>query len=186
MDDGKIVQLYWDRDEQAITESSAKYGPYCHAIAYHILANDRDSEECVNDTWLHAWNAMPPHKPSVLSVFLGKITRNLSFDRYRSLHRDKRGGGSFDAVLEELAECVSGREDPESSWQAKELAGEIQAFLNTLPAEKKYLFILRYWYAEDLKGLAERFQMNTNQISVTLHRIRKNLRAYLLERGYDL
>lgn len=100
MDDNKIVQLYWERNEQAIVESSNKYGTYCNSISQNILFNWADAEECVNDTWLHAWNSMPPHKPYILSTFLGKITRNLSFDCYKRNHRDKRGGNNIDLVLD--------------------------------------------------------------------------------------
>ena len=119
MDDRLIVQLYWDRNESAISESSKKYGAYCASIARNILQNASDAEECVNDTWLHAWNSMPPQKPSVLSAFLGRITRNLSFDLFRRLHREKRGGGNIDIVLDELAECVSGNDDTDRLWEEK-------------------------------------------------------------------
>ena len=125
MEDERIVLLYWDRDEAAISESSMKYGAYCTSIAQNILKNPADAEECVNDTWLHAWNAMPPHRPSLLSTFLGKITRNLSFDLYRKMHRGKRGGSQVDAVLDELEECVSGKDNIERQWEMKELVAEI-------------------------------------------------------------
>ena len=111
MDDERIVQLYWDRNESAIAESSKKYGAYCTSIAHNILSNLADAEECVNDTWFHAWNAMPPHKPSILSTFLGKITRNLSFDRYKKLHREKRGGNNIDAALNSLAYLTDNFQD---------------------------------------------------------------------------
>ena len=116
-EDTHIVQMYWDRNETAISESAMKYGTYCTSIAQNILQNPADAEECVNDTWLHAWNAMPPHRPSLLSTFLGKITRNLSFDLYRKMHRKKRGGSQMDAVLDELEECVSGKDDIERQWR---------------------------------------------------------------------
>lgn len=186
MDDDKIVQLYWDRKEQAIAESSKKYGAYCSTIAHNILFNRADAEECVNDTWLHAWLAMPPHKPSVLSTFLGKITRNLSFDLYKKNHRKKRGGTNIDLVLDELAECVSGSDDPEKHWQEKELKEEINQFLSSLPEEKRYMFILRYWYADSISDIAGRFQISENHVSVTLNRIRKKLRLHLVERGCNI
>ena len=148
--------------------------------------NWADAEECVNDTWLHAWNAIPPHKPSVLSVFFGKITRNLAFDLYKSLHREKRGGHTIDLVLDELAECVSGNDDPERNWQKEALKEEIDHFLSDLPKEKRYMFVLRYWYADSIPAIAERFQTSENNVSVTLNRIRKKLRTYLTERGYGL
>lgn len=186
MDDEWIVRLYWDRNETAISESSKKYGAYCAAIADRILQNRSDAEECVNDTWLHAWNAMPPHMPSVLSVFLGKITRNLAFDRFRKLRREKRGGGSFDVVLDELKECVSGSDDTERRWAEKELTDEINRFLSHLPREKRYMFLLRYWYADSVSDIAERFQTSPNNVSVTLNRIRQKLKRYLIERGFDV
>lgn len=186
MEDERIVQLYWDRDEAAIDESSKKYGAYCASIARNILADLSDAEECVNDTWLRAWNAMPPHRPSILSVFLGKITRNLSFDRYRAAHREKRGGAHVDAALEELGECVSGRDDPERRREERELIEELDRFLRALPEEQRYMFILRYWYADSIGEIAQRLGMSENRVSVTLHRVRLRLRARLMERGFDV
>lgn len=185
MEDERIVQLYWDRDETAISESSAKYGAYCAAIAHNILHSAPDEEECVSDTWLHAWNAMPPHRPSVLSTFLGKITRRLSFDRYKKLHRKKRGSGQMDAVLDELAECVSGRDDTERQWDEKELAEEIGRFLQDLPEDKRALFILRYWHVLSVSDIAKRMKMSENNVSVALNRLRGKLKAHLTERGFD-
>lgn len=186
MDDSLIVQLYWDRNEAAISESSKKYGAYCAAIARNILQNRSDAEECVNDTWLHAWNAMPPHMPSVLSTFLGKITRNLSFDRFKRLHREKRGGCSVELVLDELAECVSGKDDTERRWEENELINEIDRFLSRIPEDKRYMFILRYWYADSVSDIAERFQTSANNVSAALSRLRQKLKLHLIERGFDV
>lgn len=186
MNDEEIVKLYWDRNEQALQESSDKYGAYCTSIARNILNNVFDAQECVNDTWLRAWNSMPPHRPSVLSVFLGRITRNLSFDLYRRQHRDKRGGSQIELVLDELEGCVSGNDDPQMNLHAKELKEEINRFLNELPKEKRYMFILRYWYADSISDIAERFSVSENSVSVQLSRIRAKLRIYLRERGYDI
>ena len=186
MDDAKIVQLYWERNEQAIIESSNKYGTYCNSIAHNILFNWADAEECVNDTWLHAWNSMPPHKPYILSTFLGKITRNLSFDCYKRNHRDKRGGNNIDLVLEELEEIVSGNDNPEKQLQEKELKEEINQFLFSLSKDKRYMFILRYWYADSISEIAERFGLSENNVSVILNRVRKKLKSYLNEKGYDI
>ena len=143
MDDESIVALYWARNEAAIAESAKKYGAYCTSIARNILQSRSDAEECVNDTWLRAWNAMPPDKPSVLAAFLGRITRNLSFDVYKRQRREKRGGTGVDAVLDELAECVSGLEDTERQWTQRELREEIDRFLLALSEEKRCIFILR-------------------------------------------
>lgn len=186
MEDKRIVQLYWDRDQSAIAESSAKYGAYCTSIAFNILLSRDDAEECVNDTWLRAWNAMPPHRPSVLSTFLGKITRNLSFDRYRKLRREKRGGGSIEEALDELGECVSGTDSTETQWEMKELMTEIDEFLLTLPEDKRYMFILRYWYADSISEIARRLHISENNVSVSLNRIRRKLKTCLIERGFDI
>ncbi len=186
MEDENIVRLYWERNEQAIAESSAKYGAYCGAIAGNILESHADAEECVSDTWLRAWQAMPPHRPALLSVFLGKITRNLAFDRYKQLRREKRGGGQMDAVLDELAECVSGADDPAKTCEARELAAEIDRFLLALPKDKRDLFLLRYWYADSIRRIAEKTGLSENSVSVSLSRVRASLKAHLHERGYDL
>ena len=186
MEDEKIVGLYWDRNEQAIRESADKYGKYCKHIAHNILFDQADEEECVNDTWMHAWNAMPPNRPSVLSVFLGKITRNLSFDRYRKKNSMKRGGHSIDLVLDELEELVNGADDPEEKFQKKELTTEINGFLRSLSEEKRNMFILRYWYADSVADIAERFAKSEGNVSVILNRLRKKLKAHLTERGYGI
>lgn len=186
MDDGMIVRLYWDRNEKAISESSKKYGAYCMSIAHNILQDKSDAEECVNDTWYHAWNAMPPHRPSILSTFLGKITRNLSFDLYRRHHRDKRGGNNIDAALDELAECVSGIDDTERRWEEKALKEEINRFILTLSEEKRNMFILRYWYVDSISDIAKKLSISENNVSVSLSRIRSRLKAQLIDRGFDV
>ena len=122
MEDSKIVELYWQKNADAIKETDSKYGAYCFAIADNILRNKEDSEECVNDTWLNAWNAMPPQKPTKLQMFLAKITRNLSFNRFNARSAEKRGGGEIVLVLDELAECLAGESDVESEYEARELA----------------------------------------------------------------
>ena len=113
MEDSKIVQLYWDRSPDAISQTAKKYGKYCTSIARNILGNHEDAEECVNDMYMRAWNSMPDHRPSVLSTYLGKITRNLAFNQYKREHADKRGGSEISAILDELGECVSGKENVE-------------------------------------------------------------------------
>ena len=186
MDDQEIVRLYWDRNEQAIEKSSEKYGAYLSSIARNILADRLDAEECVNDTWFQAWNAIPPHRPAILSAFFAKITRNLAFDCYKKQHRAKRGGHNIDLVLDELEEVVSGKDDPEQKIMEKELREEISRFLKTLPKEKRYMFILRYWYADSIPAIAGRFHVSRDNVSVTLNRVRKQLRTYLTERGYEI
>lgn len=186
MDDTGIIQLYWDRDQNAITETAAKYGNYCTSIAKNILGNQEDTEECVNDTYMNAWNSIPPHRPNILSAFLGKITRNLSFNRYKHNHAGKRGGGEISAVLDELSGCVSGKDNVEQEIEYKELVKAIDSFLDTLPPEKRSIFICRYWYTDSISEIAKQFHMRENTVSMTLHRIRAKLQKYLMERGYEL
>jgi len=186
MDDTKIVQLYWDRNEQAIPVTADKYGNYCTSIAKNILGNREDAEECVNDTYLNAWNSMPPHRPSILSAFLGKITRNLSIKRYKYNTTDKRGGGQLLGVLDEISNLVSETDDVEQEFSSKELIKAIDTFLGTLSAEKRGIFIRRYWYFDSISDIANRFGMTENNISVTLNRLRLKLHNYLLERDFEL
>lgn len=186
MEDTQIVQLYWNRDEQAIPATDKKYGAYCTKIAKNIVGNYEDAEECVNDTYLNAWNAMPPHKPSVLSTFLGKITRNIAFNRYKHNTANKRGGGEMAVILDELAECVSGNDDVEQELDRKELMRTIDSFLETLTQDKRNIFIRRYWYSDSISDIAQRYGMKDGSVSVILNRSRLKLRNYLLERGYDL
>lgn len=185
MEDEKIVQLYWERREEAIPETAKKYGTYCGRIAHNILGNAEDAEECVNDTYLQAWKAMPPHRPGVLSTFLGKITRNLSFNRYQWLRAEKRGGGELPLVLDELAEIVSGQEDIKREMDRRELLQVIQTFLNQLPKKKRSIFLCRYWYNDSVKAIAERWGMKETAASMTLSRLRLQLREQLRERGFD-
>lgn len=166
MDDAKIVQLYWDRNEQAIPSTANKYGSYCTAIAKNILGNCEDAEECVNDTYLNAWNSMPPHRPDVLSAFLGKIVRNLSIKRYRYNTADKRSGGQAMVVLDEIAELVSGTDSVEQEFGRKELLEAINTFLGMLSAEKRAIFIRRYWFFDSVSDIASQFGMTANSVSV--------------------
>ena len=186
MDDAKIVQLYWDRNEQAILATADKYGNYCASIAKNILGNHEDAEECVNDTYLNAWNCMPPHRPSILSTFLGKIVRNLSIKRYKHNTADKRGGGQATVVLDEIAEFVSDADSVEQEIDRKELVTAIDSFLDRLPTDKRNIFICRYWYFDSISDIANRFRMTENNVSVTLNRLRLKLHNYLLERGFEL
>ena len=186
MDDAKIVQLYWDRNEQAISVTANKYGNYCTSIAINILGNREDAEECVNDTYMNAWNSMPPHRPNILSTFLGKIVRNLSFNRYKHNTADKRGGGELPVVLDELSDLVSGKDDVEQESEHKELVKSIDAFLDTLSPEKRSVFISRYWYTDSISEIAVRHGMNDGAVSMTLNRLRLKLHNYLLERDFEL
>lgn len=186
MDDNGIIQLYWDRNHHAIRITSEKYGSYCKSIAKNILNNEEDAEECVNDTYFHAWNAMPTHWPEQLSTFLGKITRNLSFNRYKSNRTGKRGGGEITLVLDELTDCVSNVDNVEQMVDHQELAKAINTFVRNLPLEKRNIFVRRYWYADSISKIAADYGMLKGTVSKTLERTRKQLKTYLTERGFEL
>ena len=186
MEDTKIIQLYWDRNQQAISETAIKYGAYCTSIARNILGNHEDAEECVNETYFQTWNTIPPHRPNRLSTFLGKITRNLSFNQYKLTHANKRGRGETPAILDELSECVSGKQDVEQEMEYYELVKILDDFLDSLPSKKRSIFICRYWYNDSLTEIAKQFHMKENAVSMTLQRIRKKLKQYLVERGYEV
>lgn len=186
MKDNAIIELFFARDERAIKITAEKYGNYCNAIAGNILNNREDAEECVNDTYLRAWNSIPPHRPLVLKTYLGKLTRNLAFDLYKKRTAEKRGGGEISAVLDELAECIAGENDPAKEFDKVELQETINIFLGTLSKEKCAVFVRRYWYVESIPEIAERYDMTENHVSVILTRLRKQLRSYLAERGFEL
>lgn len=183
MDDNGIIQLYWDRNDRAIKATSEKYGHYCKAIARNILHNEEDAEECVNDTYLNAWNAMPTHWPEQLETFLGKITRNLSFNKYKYNHTEKRGGGEIVFVLDELTDCISDVDHVESVIDRQELIKSINSFVKNLPAKKRNIFVRRYWYADSVLSIANDYGMLQGTVSKILERTRKQLKVYLTERG---
>ena len=184
MDDELIVQLYWDRSENAILETDRKYGAYCDSIAYGILQSREDAEESVNDTYMDAWNSMPPHRPSILATFLGKITRRISIDRWRNLNRVKRGGGEVILALEELEQCVAGSQNVELEVEKKELVRSINKFLDTLPVFERRVFLARYWYMDSIQEISTRFQFSQSKVMSMLFRTRKKLRRLLEKEGY--
>ena len=186
MTDECIVNLYWDRDEAAITETDLKYGKYCFAIAYNILYNKEDSDECVNDTYNKAWNSMPPQRPVILSAFLGKIVRNISLNRYKENNAKKRGGSQLPLILDELGDIASDMPGPEDDLIKKQIVKAINDFLRNLPADKRVMFVRRYWYADDIGAIAKRMGTSANNVSVEIRRIRLKLRGYLTERGFDV
>ncbi len=186
MEDKDIIQLFFDRNEQAIEETSIKYGNYCNSIAMNILKNRADAEECVADTYQKCWNSIPPNRPSVFRIFLGKITRNLSFNMYKKMNADKRGSGQLALILDELAEVISDENSVENNIENKELLKEINIFLNGLSQQKRIMFVRRYWYSDSVTDIAKRLGINENNVSVNLNRIRKRLRRYLYERGFEL
>lgn len=186
MDDNDIIQLYWDRNDQAIRTTSEKYGHYCKAIAKNILNNEEDAEECVNDTYLNAWNSMPTHWPEQLATFLGKITRNLSFNKYKHNHAEKRGSGEIVLVLDELIDCVSDTDNVEQIIDRQELIKAINSFVRSLSTEKRNIFVCRYWYADSVSEIAKDYGMLQGSVSKILERTRKQLKTYLMERGFEL
>ena len=186
MEDSVIIDLYWKRDEAALVESDRKYGAFCRAIARNILTVREDAEECVNDTWLRAWNAMPPARPSPLRAFLGRITRNLSLDRYRAARARKRGGGEMELLLEELGQCVPAAESVEGTFDARETAAVITRFLEDLPPVQRQLFLRRYWFGDDIAAVARRFAMREGTVKSSLFRLREKLRRVLEEEGVTL
>lgn len=186
MEDRAIVQMYWDRDEKAISATSEKYESYCLSIAGNILGNHEDAEECVNDTYMNTWNSIPPSRPEMLSTYLGKIVRNLSFNLYKKNKAEKRGGGQIAIVLDELSEIIADSKTTEEEWNHRQLVDCINDFLGGLSAQKRSLFVCRYWYADSVKEIAKRFGMTENNVSVVLRRLRFHLHNYLIERGFEL
>ena len=183
MDDQKIIELYWARNEDAIRHTADRYGQYCYAIAYNILSVREDSEECVNDTYLDAWNSMPPHRPTILSAFLGKITRSIAIDRWRQSHAQRRGGGEISLALDELSECVASSGDVVKEVETLEVAAAVQKFLDTLPEIERRVFVRRYWHMESVAELAKRFGYGQSRIKSMLHRTRIKLQKHLREEG---
>lgn len=182
MEDSRIIELYFDRSEQAIEETAKKYGRLCISIAMNILNNLEDARECENDTYVATWNAIPPTRPNVFSAFLGRITRNIALNRYEYNKAQKRNN-EFDLVLSELEECVPSKNSVEDAYIAGSLAGEINDFLGTLKKESRIIFVRRYWYSDSVKDIANRLALSESKVKVVLHRTRNELREYLQERG---
>lgn len=179
MDDTNIVELYWARSDEAIYETHQKYGNYCFSIAHNILPSREDAEESVNDTYLAAWRSIPPHRPTALSTFLGKITRRISIDRWRRMSAEKRGGSTVSLALEELAECIPSSADPAAELEARELTEFIGSFLDTLPSLERTLFLKRYFNMEKLQDIARNSNISLSKAKSMLYRTRVKLRAYL-------
>ena len=183
MEDAQIVELFWARDETALTETESKYGRYCFSIASNILHNTEDAQECVNDAYLATWNAIPPHKPAKLSTFIGKITRRISLNKLFARSADKRGGGAVDASIDELDGCVPGALGLEDVFGAEELTEILNAFLATLSADERRVFMRRYWFFDSIDDISRRFGFSTSKVKVMLKRTRDKLRARLEKEG---
>lgn len=185
MEDNQIIQLYFDRSEDAISQTAVKYGKYCHTIAYNILHNFEDSEECVNDTYWKAWGIIPPRRPKKLAAFLGKITRNLSLDKYRHYTADKRGGGEFSIALDELSDCASlGSMDDYTNEMV--LVDTLNRFLASLSTEHRKIFMRRYWYISSVKEIADDYGITESKVKMSLLRSRNQLKAVLEKEGIAL
>jgi RNA polymerase sigma-70 factor (ECF subfamily) len=184
VDDKSIVDLYFSRDQEAITQTDKKYGHYCYRIAYNILTNREDAEESVSDTYVAAWRAIPPRRPSVLSTFLGKITRHIAIDRWRERNASKRGGGEVPLALEELQDCVAGMQNVEMDYERKEIIKAYVKFLDALPVTERRVFLCRYWYVDSVEAIADKFGFSQSKVKTMLHRTRAKLRKQLAEEGY--
>ena len=182
MDDTRIVALYWARSEAAITHTAEKYGAYLFAIARNILDTDQDVEEILSDTWLRAWNSIPPAKPAHLKLYLARITRNLSFDRFRTQSREKRGNGETALALHELSECI-GSGSPEEILEAEELRNGLNRFLSTLPQRDRQIFLLRYFHLLSTEAIARRISLRPDNVRAILSRTRRKLRQFLHKEG---
>ena len=183
MEDIEIIDLYFDRSEQAIVETDSKYGSYCYSIAYNILSNREDSQECVSHTYMAAWKSIPPRRPRILSAFLGKLTRHISIDHWRKSSAKKRGGGEIILALEELENCVV-TNSTENSYELKELTWVLNQFLSSLSETERYVFLCRYWYMDSIKAISECSGFSQSKITSMLHRTRDKLRKRLIEEGY--
>ena len=186
MQDENIVALYWERNEAAIEETKNKYERYLLKIAYNVLADLEDSQESVNDTYLAAWNSMPPHRPSILSTYLAKITRRISIDIFRKKNRSKRKASEYILSLTELEECISGGSNPEENMEVQMLAHAINDFLRTLPKDARNLFIGRYYFMDSLKDVAKYCGMIESRAKSLLFRTRCNLRVFLEKEGFEV
>lgn len=183
MDDEQIVELYFARSEKAITETASKYEKYCYTIAYHILGDHNDAEECVSDTYLGAWNSIPPNRPERLSAFLGKITRRAAIRRWQNRHAAKRGEGQTAAALEELEECIPSEQNVEQEIEAENLRQIINEFVLSLPQTERKVFVCRYWYLDTISDICRQFNFSQSKVKSMLYRTRKKLQSYLYKEG---
>lgn len=186
MEDSAIIDLYWSRDQRAIAETAGKYGSFLHSLVWNILRSRSDAEECVNDTYLRAWNAIPPARPAAFRAWLGRIARNLSLDRWKQARAQKRGGDGMEVLLGELDACVPAPHGTEAALEDRELAALISAFLRKLPAESRIIFLRRYWYGQELRDIAGGLGCGQGKVKSSLFRTRKALRAYLEQEGVSI
>ena len=186
MDDQEIIARLFARDEEGLTAARERYGGYCAAVARSLLKDQRDQEECLSDTWLRAWNAIPPQRPRSLGAFLAKITRNLAINRLRDGNAQRRGGGQVPLALEELEECVSPDGSPEGELDRQAAVEALERFLDTLPPRQREVFLRRYWHLDTIEDIARRTGWSKSRVSTTLHRLRLRLREHLIQEGIDI
>ena len=186
MDDNTIVEMYFNRNEQALRETQTKYGRYLFGVAYNILANNEDCSECLNDTYLNAWNSIPPNRPVRLGSYLSTVIRNIAIMRYRRSHTMSRGGSQYAVSLDELGECVSGGILPDREVDSKLVGKCISDWLRVLSSEVRIIFVCRYFYCDSVRVIAKRMGMNENTVKSTLLRARQGLKAYLIKEGFDI
>lgn len=186
MNDSQILELYRARSENAIAETANKYGKYCHYIARNILHDNEESEECVNDTYLKAWENIPPQRPKQLGTFLGKITRNLALNKYKHDTTQKRGAGQVSLALDELQECLPDGSDVEQVVDELVLTETLNQFLASLPTETRKVFMRRYWYVSSIKEIAADFNISESKVKMLLLRARNELKKTLEKEGFHL
>lgn len=186
VEDREIVELYWKRDEAAITETAEKYGRYCYVIAMNILCNKQDADESVNDAYLNAWNSMPPHRPEALAAFLGKLTRCICLKKWRDMRAQKRGGGEVSLAYEELSDCIADKSDIDTALESKDIAAAIDGFLRALPDVQRKIFICRYWYFGSIRTISEESGFSESKVKSMLLRMRTKLRRRLKKEGITI
>lgn len=186
MEDSQIIALFLQRSEDAIRAAKEKYGAYCMSVALHILGDAQDAEEVLSDCWLHAWESIPPQKPTHLKLFLAKIVRNLAYDRYRSNNRQKRSCGETALVLDELSECLAAPDQAEDGYIRKELLQAITRFLDALSPRDRSVFLRRYFYVEPIEQIAQHHGLSAAGVRTVLSRTRKKLKSYLLQEGFSV
>lgn len=184
MEDSQIVQLYWDRDPEAVKETESKYSRYCYTVAHNILHNHEDAEEIVNDAINSVWNSIPPHKPELLSTYIGKIARRLALKKVRAAGARKRGGGEYALVIEELEECLPSGEDITSGLETQELTDIINSFLGAISADDRRIFIKRYWKYDKIESISASLGFSESKIKSSLKRTRDKLKGVLIKEGY--
>ena len=183
MNDKDIIALLFDRDEKALEYTAEKYDSYCYAIARGILGSEEDVKECVNDVLLAVWETIPPNNPEKLSLYLGRITKNISVNRLRSINAKKRGADYVRLCIDELSEAIPSADDPIALLESEQLSEALERFLRSVSATNRRIFISRYYYLESIGEIASRFCMNENQVKLRLYRTREKLRKYLRKEG---